>query len=106
MLITLILFICINLVIARLDKSPKVNNPDSSGLKSKSRLFPKLIPHKDKTFLLEFHTDNNDNCEQMEPVLKRLEEDLNTKVKRINIQRRKEFIALLEAIGFDEGGCR
>ena len=67
-------------------------------------LKPKLVPHPDDVYLLEFHTDNNDHCEQMEPVVQRLEDDLQTKVKRINIFHRKEFMYLLESIGFDEGG--
>ena len=67
-------------------------------------LLPKPAPHEDSCYLLEFHTDNNDMVDQMAPVLERLEEDLGTKVRRINIFRRKEFMGLLEAIGFDECG--
>lgn len=40
----------------------------------------------------------------MEPVLQRLEKDLDTKIRRINIMRRKEFGSLLEVVGFDECG--
>jgi len=54
--------------------------------------------------LLEFHSDNCDFCDQMEPVLQRLEKDLDTKIRRINIMRRKEFGSLLEVVGFDECG--
>jgi hypothetical protein len=69
-----------------------------------STLLPKLLPHEDTCYLLEFHSDNCDHCEQMEPVLRRLEDDLDTKIRRINIFRRREFMGLLEAIGFDECG--
>ena len=40
----------------------------------------------------------------MEPVLERLERDLQTKVRRINVSRRREFYGLLEAMGHDECG--
>lgn len=65
---------------------------------------PKLLPHPDTCYLLEFHHDNCDHAEQMEPVLQRLEEDLDTKVRRININRRKEFFSLLSSVGHDECG--
>ena len=67
-------------------------------------LLPKLLPHEDTSYLLEFHSDNCDHCEQMEPVLKRLEADLGTKIRRINIFRRREFYGLIEAMGHDECG--
>lgn len=69
-----------------------------------SLLLPQLPPHKDDCYLVEFHSDNCDHCEQMEPVLQRLERDLATKVRRINIFRRREFYSLLEAMGHDECG--
>lgn len=81
----------------------KTSNTDYDDSSSKP-LLPKPAPHEDSSYLLEFHTDNNDMVTQMEPVLQRLEEDLDTKVRRINIFRRKEFMGLLEAIGFDECG--
>ena len=68
------------------------------------KLIPKLVPHDDNCYLMEFHSDNCDHCEQMEPVLKRLENDLKTKIRRINIFRRREFMSLLESIGHDECG--
>ena len=76
----------------------------SSDDETDGMLLPKPCPHEDSCYLLEFHTDNNDMVDQMAPVLERLEEDLGTKVRRINIFRRKEFMGLLEAIGFDECG--
>ena len=39
-----------------------------------------------------------------EPVLKRLEEDLDTKIRRINVSRRQDLPALLEVMGHDECG--
>jgi hypothetical protein len=83
----------------------KAVNSNKDFDRSESRLLlPNPPPHDDSCYLLEFHTDNNDMVTQMEPVLERLEEDLGTKVRRINIFRRKEFMGLLEAIGFDECG--
>jgi hypothetical protein len=76
----------------------------SGDSENEKTMLPKAAPHEDSCYLLEFHTDNNDMCEQMEPVIERLEADLGTKVRRINIFRRREFMGLLEAIGFDECG--
>lgn len=70
----------------------------------KRALLPKLLPHKDESYLLEFHSDNCEFCDQMEPVLQRLEDDLSTKVRRINVGLRRDFVSLLENIGFEEYG--
>lgn len=70
----------------------------------KNKILPKTLPYKDTEFLLSFHSDNNDVCEQMEPVVQRLEEEMNVKVRRINAFRRREFFTLLEAMGHDECG--
>ena len=67
-------------------------------------ILPNLLPHKDTCYLMEFHHDDCDHAEQMEPVLKRLEDDLDTKVRRINISHRREFQSLLQAVGHDECG--
>jgi hypothetical protein len=40
----------------------------------------------------------------MEPVVERLEKDLNTKVRRINISRRQEFVKLYDCVGGNECG--
>ena len=55
---------------------------------------------------MEFHSDStgNDASSQMEPVLQRLEDDLDTNIRRINVFRRREFMTLLESIGFNECG--
>ena len=55
---------------------------------------------------MEFHSDStgSDASSQMEPVLQRLEEDLDTDITRINVFRRREFMTLLESIGFNECG--
>lgn len=68
------------------------------------RFLPKLPPHEDNCYLMEFHSDGNEVCKQMEPVLERLENDLSTKFRKINVYRRQEFMGLLESIGFDECG--
>ena len=58
------------------------------------------------SYLMEFHSDTtgSDASSQMEPVLQRLEDDLDTTVRRINVFRRREFMTLLESIGFNECG--
>eukprot|EP01041_Mallomonas_annulata_P004899 gene4899-9766_t len=77
----------------------------NSNDKNKERkLLPKLLPHNDPCYLIAVGADNNDNCEQMEPVLQRLEEDLDTKVRRISLSRRREFLTALEIMGHDECG--
>jgi len=58
------------------------------------------------SYLMEFHSDStgSDASSQMEPVLQRLEDDLDTNIRRINVFRRREFMTLLESIGFNECG--
>lgn len=85
-------------------KSRERSDTKKMSQKLQNGLNPILLPHPDTAFLIEFVSDNCDMCDQMRPVVERLEDDLGTKVRRINIQRRNEFIALLETIGFDEGG--
>jgi hypothetical protein len=85
-------------------RSSSIVNPEVHGTRKRNELKPTLQPHPDASYLIEFTSDNCDICEQMIPVVKRLEDDLGTKVRRINVFRRKEFITLLEAVGFDEGG--
>jgi thiol-disulfide isomerase/thioredoxin len=70
----------------------------------KRPLLPKLLPFNDESYLLEFHSDNCEFCDQMEPVVQRLEDDLGTKIRRINVGLRRDFISLLENIGFEEYG--
>ena len=83
-------------------RTKKTNKATTKHIESK--LLPKLLPHPDTCYLLEFHHDDCDHAEQMEPVLKRLEDDLDTKVRRININTRKEFFSLLSTVGHDECG--
>jgi hypothetical protein len=40
----------------------------------------------------------------MEPVVRRLEVDLGTKVRRININRKQEYVKLYECVGGNECG--
>ena len=68
------------------------------------RFLAKLLPSKDNSYLIEFHADDTDHATQMEPVLRRLEDDLQTKVRRVNISRRREFYTLMEAMGHEECG--
>ena len=65
---------------------------------------PKQLPLNDESYLLEFHTDNLEHAAQMEPVLKRLERELKTKVRRLNIYRKRDLYTVLEQIGHDECG--
>jgi hypothetical protein len=67
-------------------------------------LLPKVLPHNDKSYLISFESDDYDHCKQMQPVLKRLEEDLGTAIRRINIMRKREFMGLLEAVGHNDCG--
>ena len=46
----------------------------------------------------------SDHCEQMRPVVERLEDDLDTRVRRININRKREFLSIFEACGGNECG--
>lgn len=91
-------------VITKEKFNQKSNNIQKKTKETFDNILPKLLPHKDKCYLMEFHHDDCDHAEQMEPVVRRLEEDLDTDVRRINISRRREFQALLHAVGHDECG--
>lgn len=67
-------------------------------------LLPHVLPHPDTAYLISFESDDYDHCRQMQPVLRRLEEDLGTLIRRINIARRKEFLGVLEAMGHNDCG--
>mmetsp|Transcript_31767 Transcript_31767/g.53582 ORF Transcript_31767/g.53582 Transcript_31767/m.53582 type:complete len:203 (+) Transcript_31767:102-710(+) len=67
-------------------------------------LLPKLPPHDDTCWMLEFVTDGSDQCEQMEPVVQRLEKDMGIKFRKININRRQEFATLFDCVGGNECG--
>lgn len=71
---------------------------------SPRKLLPQLPPHPDKSFIVEFVADGVEACNQMEPLVKRLEEELNIKVRRINIGKRQDFLALFDLVGGNEGG--
>ena len=75
------------------------------GAKPEDRvLLPKVAPHEDKCYLIEFVSDGSDHCEQMKPVVERLEKDLRTTVRVVNINRRSEFAELFECVGGNECG--
>lgn len=95
------------LVIAVVDaiKFPQLGALFGTGEKNSEReLLPKLLPHKEKDYIIEFVSDGSDACDQMEPVVKRLEEDLGIKVRKINISRRQEYGQLFEVCGGNECG--
>lgn len=85
--------------------SVKAFNRGSEGPSTFPRsLLPQLPPHKDTCYLLEFISDGSDHCAQMEPVVQRLEKDLRTKVRKINISRKHEFLKLYDCVGGSECG--
>lgn len=67
-------------------------------------LLPQLPPHTDACYILEFIADGVDACKQMEPLVKKLENELNTSVRKINISKRQDFLALFDTVGGNEGG--
>lgn len=82
----------------------RTNNHPSSAKSEPRKLLPQLPPHKDTCYLLEFVTDGSDHCLQMEPVVQRLEKDLRTKVRKINISRKQDFVKLYDCVGGNECG--
>lgn len=46
----------------------------------------------------------SDQSEQMTPVVERLEDDFNMKVRRLNINRKSEYLSIFEACGGNECG--
>ena len=101
---TIILTILLWVSICKGSTKSSVDFKSKNPLKSVNELLPKLPPHEDKCYLMEFLHDGCDHADQMQPVVKRLEEDLDTEVRKINISRRKEFQALLRAVGHDDCG--
>lgn len=83
---------------------PFLNQKSKQSAGARLDFLPRLLPHSDSCYLLEFHSDQAEYKDEMEPVLRRLENDLSTKVRRINIFRRREFMGVLEKIGHDECG--
>lgn len=77
----------------------KINN-----IQRKNKLLPQLLPHADNRYILEFISDDNEQCDAMKPVVDRLEKDFNIKVRRLNISRRPDLLPLFEAVGGNEGG--
>lgn len=66
-------------------------------------LLPKVQPHPDNVYLLEFVVDSLD-CATMKPIVKRLENDLQVKVRRLNINKNPAYMKLFEIVGGHEGG--
>ena len=71
---------------------------------STRQLKPQPPPHPDQSFIIEFVGDGVEGCKQMEPLVKQLEQELGTKVRRVNIGRRQDFAALFDLVGGNEGG--
>jgi hypothetical protein len=68
------------------------------------KLLPQLPPHPDTSFIIEFVADGVDQCKEMDQVVKRLEDDLKIKVRKISIGRRQDFLRLFDLVGGNEGG--
>lgn len=60
-------------------------------------MLPQLIPHSDPCYLIEFVGDDEVSS-QMEPLVKRLEDDLSTNVRRLNIKN-TEYQQMYETVG-------
>lgn len=71
---------------------------------STRQLKPQPPPHPDQSFIIEFVGDGVEGCKQMEPLVKQLEQELGTKVRRVNIGRRQDFATLFDLVGGNEGG--
>lgn len=83
--------------------SSGINNQRAKDDHSSERmLFPKLTPHPDTDFMLVFESDGVKSCQEMQPVIKRLEEDLSIKVRRINVNSRPDMAMLYELVGGSE----
>ncbi len=67
-------------------------------------LLPKLLPHPDKDFILEFYLEKNPSCEYMRPIVKRAEKKFNIKVKRIPLMAKSEYLQLYDLVGGNEYG--
>ncbi len=68
------------------------------------RLLPQLTPHRDTSYIIEFVGDDPLPRKFMQPIVDRLEKDIETKVRTINIQQRPDFLTLFEAVGGYEAG--
>jgi hypothetical protein len=81
------------------------NHEDTTTQQQQQRvLLPQLPPHGDTEYLLEFVADSSQQCKLMEPLVHRLEEDLGTTVRRIDIHARPDYMTLFDAVGGQEGG--
>ncbi len=65
-------------------------------------ILPKVQPHPDTHYLLMFVGDNHPGCMEMEPQVRRLENDLKTKVKRLNVMSGRRYHKLFETVGGNE----
>lgn len=82
----------------------RIKNKNKSEHSYSRELLPKLPPHEDTCYLLEFVSDTSEHCKQMEPIVSQLEKDLNTKFRRVNLSKRGEFANLYDCVGGNECG--
>lgn len=69
-----------------------------------SPFLPKLLPHDDNCYLLEFVAGQNNALTYMEPLVKRLERDIGVRVKRLDVTKNIDYYHVLEHIGHIECG--
>ena len=86
------------------NKQIEYANDDDEEEEAPRRLLPQVVPHPDTSYLLEFVTEDNESCDFMRPLVKRLEKSINTKVRRLNIGARADLAALFEMVGGNECG--
>lgn len=67
----------------------------------KMSMLPHLTPHSDPCYLIEFVGDD-DISSQMEPLVKRLEDDLCTSIRRLNIMHSSEYQQMFEYLNGSE----
>lgn len=106
-----LLFICFCYIqlaygnkLATLFSLKKLLAKDEKKATEERQLLPRLPPHDDNCYMLEFVTEGSDHCTQMEPVVQRLEKDLRIKVRKINISKRQDFVKLYDCVGGNECG--
>jgi hypothetical protein len=87
-------------------RSSRVNKA-SNGNQGRAKfrpLLPKVSPHPDTAYLLSFQYTGSPEAKKMESTVRRLERELNVKVRRVNVDELKDAQAVLDSIGHFEGG--
>lgn len=91
--------------IIRKEKSSGFVEKSSTRLANGMRkLLPQLPPHPDDAFILEFITDGAEGVAKMEPLVKEMEKKFKIKIRKINLTRSPDAMALFDFVGGNEGG--